>query len=175
MSQEIQEQTNPKTPEELAGAEPNWEAEAQKWQAEAQQWKDQALRALAELENYRRRVQRDLPQQLLNAQADVLRAFLPALDNLERALAAAEATQDLDNLKTGLRLAIQNVHHLLQKVGITVIAPHVGELPDPSLHEVLSTMPAPEGGQPHTIIELVEPGYQYKGLLLRPARIIVTE
>lgn len=188
MNQNLREELEPKTNMEPASPAPNteaelteastdvdWEKEAQKWQAEAERWKDQALRALAELENYRRRVQRDLPQQLLSAQAEVLKAFLPALDNVQRALTAAEASQDLENLKAGLRLSIQNLQHLLQKVGITLISPQVGDLPDPHLHEVLSTMPAPEGIQPHTILEVVEPGYQYKGMLLRPARIIVTE
>ncbi|MEN3040822.1 MAG: nucleotide exchange factor GrpE [Bacteroidia bacterium] len=144
-------------------------------QAEVENWKDKALRAAAELENYRRRVQRDLAQQLLQAQIDVLRPLLSILDNLERGLAAAREAPDLERLREGVELIYRQFHHTLQKLSIEVIRPEVGSLPDPRYHEVLSTIPTPEGTQPHTIVEVVEPGYLYHGHLLRPARVITTE
>ncbi|MCS6790277.1 MAG: nucleotide exchange factor GrpE [Bacteroidia bacterium] len=144
-------------------------------QQEVERWKDQALRATAELENYRKRIQRDLPQQLLSAQADLLRVLLPVLDSLERGLHAAQEAPDLEKLKQGIQLTHRQVLQALQRIGIEPIAPEVGSLVNPAYHEVLSTVPAAEGSQPHTIIEVVEPGYQFKGVLLRPARVIVAE
>lgn len=154
---------------------PLYAEEISRLQAEVESWKDKALRTAAELENYRRRVQRDLPHQLLQAQMDILRPLLSVLDNLERGLAAAQEAPDLERLKEGVALIHRQFHHTLQKLSVEIIRPEVGALPDPRYHEVLSTIPASEGVQPHTIVEVVEPGYLYHGQLLRPARVITTE
>lgn len=144
-------------------------------QSELEAWKDRALRAAAELENYRRRVQRDLAQHILNAQMELLRPLIALLDNVERGLQAAREAPDIDRLREGLELIQRQFQHTLQKLDIQPILPEVGSLPDPTFHEVISAIPAPEGTQPHTIIEVVEPGYLYRGHLLRPARVITTE
>lgn len=144
-------------------------------QTEMEAWKDRALRTAAELENYRRRVQRDLSQQILTAQMELLRPLIALLDNVERGLQAAREAPDIERLREGLELIQRQFHHTLQKLDIQPVLPDVGSLPDPTYHEVLSTVPAPEGTQPHTIIEVVEPGYLYRGYLLRPARVITTE
>lgn len=152
-----------------------WEARVRQLEGEIEKWRDQALRTAAELENYRRRVQRDLPQQLHQAQADLLRGLLPLLDSLERGLRAAEEAPDLDKLKEGLRLLLRQFHQTLTRLGVEPVLPEVGSLPNPEEHEILSTLPAAEGAQSHTIVEVVEPGYRLRGQLLRPARVIVTE
>jgi len=152
-----------------------WEARVRELEAEVEKWRDQALRAVAELENYRRRVQRDLPQQLHQAQAELLKGLLPLLDNLERGLRAAEEAPDLPKLKEGLGLLTRQFQQTLARLGVEPILPEIGSLPNPEEHEILSTLPAPEGTQPHTILEVVEPGYRLRGQLLRPARVIVTE
>lgn len=149
--------------------------EVARLQAEVELWKDRALRSAAELENYRRRVQRDIQQQVLSAQMDLLRPLLPLLDNIERGIQAAREAPDIERLKEGLELIHRQFSQTLQKLSIQVIAPEVGSLPDPAYHEVISTVPAPEGVQPHTILEVVEAGYLYHGHLLRPARVITTE
>ncbi len=151
------------------------EARIRQLEEEVEKWRDQALRMAAELENYRRRVQRDLPQQLHQAQAELLKALLPLLDSLERGLRAAEEAPDLDKLKEGLRLLTRQFHQALARLGVEPVVPEVGSLPNPEEHEILSTLPAAEGTQPHTILEVVEPGYRLRGQLLRPARVIVTE
>jgi molecular chaperone GrpE len=149
--------------------------EVERLSAEVEKWRDQALRLAADFDNYRRRVQRDLPQQLLSAQSEILRALLPIIDSMERGLLSAEKAPDLDRLKEGLRLTIQQMHKALERLEIGTIRPSVGELPDLEKHEVLSTQPGPTDLPTNAILEVVEPGYTYKGLLLRPARIIVAE
>jgi len=150
-------------------------AEVERLSAEVEKWRDQALRAAAELENYRRRVQRDLAQQITQAQGDILRALLPVIDSIERGLHSAEKAPDIEKLRKGLRLTLSQLHKALEKVGLEAIRPNIGDIPDPEKHEVLSTLPAPAPTDVNTILEVVEPGYLYKGILLRPARIIVSE
>lgn len=159
-------------------SEPEWQAvqtELSQLREEVEVWKDRALRTAAEWENYRKRVQRELPQQIFQAQADLLRALFPLLDSLQRGVRAAQEAPDIEKLREGLSLMQRQIQQVFQRLEIEVIEPEVGELPNPEVHEVLSTVPAPEGVQPHTIIEVAEVGYKYKGQLLRPARVIVTE
>ncbi len=151
------------------------QAEIARLGAEVEKWREQALRIAADFENYRRRVQRDLPQQVAAAQGEILRALLPVIDSIERGLYSAEQAPDLEKLKEGLRLTRHQLHKTLEKLEVRVIRPSIGDLPDPEMHEVLSTQPAPATTETNTILEVVEPGYLYKGLLLRPARIIVSE
>lgn len=159
-------------------SESEWQAvqtELAQLRGEVEAWKDRALRTAAEWENYRKRIQRELPQQIFQAQADLLRALFPLLDSLQRGVRAAQEAPDIEKLREGLFLMQRQVQQVFQRLEIEVIEPQVGELPNPALHEVLSTVPAPEGVQPHTILEVAEVGYKYKGQLLRPARVIVTE
>jgi molecular chaperone GrpE len=150
------------------------QAEVERLSAEVEKWRDQALRLAADFENYRRRVQRDLPQQITAAQGEILRALLPIIDSIERGLLSAQQAPDIDKLKEGLQLTLHQLHKTLEKLDIQIIRPAIGDLPDPEKHEVLSTQPAPAATEVNTILEVVEPGYLYKGLLLRPARIIVS-
>jgi molecular chaperone GrpE len=150
------------------------QAEVERLSAEVEKWRDQALRIAADFENYRRRVQRDLPQQITAAQGEILRALLPIIDSIERGLLSAQQAPDIEKLKEGLQLTLHQLHKTLEKLDIQVIRPAIGDLPDPQKHEVLSTQPAPAATEVNTILEVVEPGYLYKGLLLRPARIIVS-
>ncbi len=150
-------------------------AEVERLSAEVEKWRDQALRAAADFENYRRRVQRELPQQIIQAQGEILRALLPVIDSIERGLYSAEKAPDLPKLQEGLRLTLAQLHKALEKLGLEAIRPEIGDIPDPEKHEVLSTQPAPAPTGVSTILEVVEPGYLYKGILLRPARIIVSE
>ncbi len=169
------EMQRPQTPLQTTTEAAEQQDEIARLQTELETWKDRALRAAAELENYRRRVQKDITQQVLAAQMDILRPLLGLLDNIERGLQAAHEAPDIEKLRQGLELTQRQFHQVLQKLDIQVIAPEVGSLPDPAYHEILSTVPAPEGTQPHTIVEVVEVGYLYKGHLLRPARVITTE
>jgi molecular chaperone GrpE len=179
-AQVSQEVTSPaaaeETPESLSVQDEltRLQAEVERLSAEVEKWRDQALRIAADFENYRRRVQRDLPQQITAAQGEILRALLPIIDSIERGLLSAQQAPDIEKLKEGLQLTLHQLHKTLEKLDIQVIRPAIGDLPDPEKHEVLSTQPAPAATEVNTILEVVEPGYLYKGLLLRPARIIVS-
>jgi molecular chaperone GrpE len=129
---------------------------------------DRYLRARADLENYRKRADREL-QQRLNEWADgLLRAWLEVVDSFERALVLAEGDP---RLAEGLRAVQEQIDGLLARQGVTRIG-EIGERFDPQLHEAIAVMPSrdrPTG----TIAEIARSGYSVGDRLLRPAQVAV--
>jgi molecular chaperone GrpE len=137
-------------------------------------WHDRYLRAAAELENVRKRARRDISAAEARGIAKLARELLPALDDLDRALAHAEAQEhDEDHhLTAGIRAVQQQLLHALTRIGITSDSPK-GEPFDPHRHEAVSQQPAPEGVESGTVIEVFQPGYVYADTVLRAAKVVV--
>lgn len=153
-----------------APAEPSMEA----LQAEVEQWKDKCLRAKAELANYQRRVERDRAESLRYANAGLVKAILPILDDLERTLAAvAEHKNDLDALANGVKLTLDNFMKVLKDFGVRVIEAS-GKPFDPSQHEAVMQQPSSEHSEPTVLGEMAK-GYLLHERVLRPARVIVSK
>jgi molecular chaperone GrpE len=142
--------------------------------AEASANWDKFLRERAEMENFKRRVERTSADQMRRERKDLLLKFLGVLDNLERALSYQRASGeevDVQGLMTGLRLTESQFRDLLASAGVTAV-PAVGEAFDPALHEAVATAvtaDAPEG----QIVDELQKGYRYGDELLRPARVRV--
>ena len=142
--------------------------------AEAERSRDEYLslaqRTQADFDNFRRRAARETAAAGARAKAGLVRELLPALDNLERALAAAADADD------GFARGIQMVHAelvgALERNGVAAFEPS-GERFDPSVHEAMSTRPA-EDGEAGVVLEVVEKGYRLEDTVLRPARVIVS-
>lgn len=136
-------------------------------------YKDQWLRAAAELENVRKRSRRDVALAEGRGLARLARELLPALDNLDRALAAAEAQpENADHhLTDGIRLVQREMAGALERVGIVQDAPH-GEAFDPHRHEAIAQQPS-DGAQTGTVIEVYSPGYLLGDDVLRAAKVVV--
>lgn len=136
-------------------------------------FKDLYLRAAAETDNVRKRARRDVEVASARGVARLARELLPSLDNLERALAAAEAEEaDAEHhLTKGIRLVQQELLGALTRVGIEQYAPE-GEVFDPHQHEAVAQMPA-EGVATGTITQVYQPGYRYKEEILRAAKVVV--
>lgn len=170
--------------EETAAADPSVDASAEDDVAERAQdgaveapeepdFKDLYLRAAAETDNIRKRARRDVELASARGVARLARELLPSLDNLDRALAAAEA-QEGDgehHLTKGIRLVQQDLLGALTRVGIEQYAPE-GEVFDPHQHEAVAQMPA-EGVESGTITQVYQPGYRYKEEILRAAKVVV--
>jgi molecular chaperone GrpE len=135
---------------------------------ERDEYLDLAQRARADFENYRKRAARDSAESLARGKTEVGRAVLPALDSLERALAA-----DGEGLAAGVALVYRELEGALAAAGIEAIDP-TGERFDPSLHEALSSRPASDGEEPGVVAETVQRGYRIGDTLVRPARVVVT-
>lgn len=136
-------------------------------------FKDLYLRAAAETDNVRKRARRDVELASARGVARLARELLPSLDNLDRALAAAEA-QEGDgehHLTKGIRLVQQDLLGALTRVGIEQYAPE-GEVFDPHQHEAVAQMPA-EGVDAGIITQVYQPGYRYKEEILRAAKVVV--
>jgi molecular chaperone GrpE len=136
-------------------------------------FRDLYLRAAAETDNVRKRARRDV--ELANARGvgRLARELLPSLDNLDRALAAAEAQEgDAEHhLTKGIRLVQQELLAALTRVGIEPYSPD-GEAFDPHQHEAVSQIPV-EGTATGVIVQVFQPGYRYKEDVLRPAKVVV--
>jgi len=130
-----------------------------------------AQRTQADFENYRKRTARDLRAAEARGMGRVARELLPALDNLERAVAAVAASDDEHHLTAGIRLVTTELTAALGRTGIEHYAAR-GERFDPVYHEAVGQR-AVEGHERGTILEVLQPGYRLNDVVLRPARVIV--
>jgi molecular chaperone GrpE len=136
-------------------------------------YKDLYLRAAAETDNIRKRARRDVEVASARGVARLARELLPSLDNLDRALAAAEAeeTDAEHHLTKGIRLVQQELLGALTRVGIEQFSPE-GETFDPHQHEAVAQAPVP-GAESGTVAQVYQPGYRYKEEILRAAKVVV--
>jgi molecular chaperone GrpE len=146
---------------------------AQEAVPEEPDYKDKWLRAVAELDNVRKRARRDVGAAESRGIFKLARELLPALDNFERALAAAEAQPENrdHHLTDGIRLVQSELLGSLARVGIEPDSPK-GERFDPHRHEAVAQQPV-EGAEPGTIVEVYSAGYTYGEDVLRPAKVVV--
>lgn len=144
--------------------------ELEQAQAEIASLRDKWLRAVADLDNYKKRVKRDIDDAIHRSVQNLLSSFLPVGDNLERALSVAGPDTNEQLLK-GLEMVRAEFLSALGKHGITPIE-SVGRPFDPNLHDALQQMDSPEFA-PGIVMMEYEKGYQRGDKLLRPARVIV--
>ncbi|MFA5123465.1 nucleotide exchange factor GrpE [Zavarzinia sp.] len=148
-------------------------------QAEVADLKDKLLRAFAETENLRRRAEREREDTAKYAVTKFARDLTSVADNLRRAIEAVAAeTRAADeavaNLLAGVEMTERELLSAFERVGITKIAPAVGEKADPNKHEVLFEVPGT--GQPGgSIVQVVQAGYQIADRLLRAAKVGVAK
>ena len=129
-----------------------------------------AQRTQADFENYRKRVARESALAQERGVAKLVTELLPALDNLDRALAAA--AED-DPLLEGVRLVRSELTAALARAGVESFAP-LGQKFDPALHEAMATTSQPGNGREDgTIVEVYQPGYRLGEQIIRPARVVV--
>lgn len=137
---------------------------------EKQSLYDRLLRKQAELENVRKRVQREKEEFLQYATADLIRALLPALDGLERALQHRDPNVP-ERFYEGIELIYRQLMETLRRAGLSPIET-AGKLFDPHVHQAVETVEAPDH-RAHEIVEEVQRGYKLKHRLLRPAIVKV--
>ena len=134
--------------------------------------RDRWLRTEAELQNYRRRAQRDVEEARRSAEERALLDLIEYLDDLDRTLAAArEAGKDASWVQ-GVELVAQRMRDGLARAGVVAIA-SAGEPFDPRQHEALIELPAPAGTPAGTVMHVERTGYRRGERVLRPARVTV--
>ena len=134
---------------------------------------DRYLRAVADLENFRRRTAREKDDLRQFAASGVLEDLLPIMDNLGLALnAAKQPGANLENLTGGVEMILTQLKNALSSHGLKEINP-AGEAFDANLHEALSMSPSSEIADGH-VVTVVRTGYSLNGRLLRPAAVVVS-
>lgn len=170
MSEELVEnQTEDEEREETEEEAPSPEVELAAVAAERDEYLALAQRVQADFENYRKRAARDQERLVAHAHERLVLDLLPILDDLERALDAAERHEEAA-LVDGVRLVERSLRGALVKEGLVEIETD-GPF-DPHVHEALLARPA-EGVEPGAVIEVVQRGYRLGDKVVRPARVIV--
>lgn len=146
-------------------------AELEQSRARAAELQDQALRVAAEMQNVRRRAERDVE----NAHKYALEKFgadlLPVVDSLERGLQAAGTDESTQAVREGVELTLRILNDVLRKHGLEVVE-SIGQPFNPSLHEAMSMVPSPDHA-PNTVMAVLQKGYTLNGRLVRPAMVVV--
>ncbi|TMM12913.1 MAG: nucleotide exchange factor GrpE [Actinobacteria bacterium] len=132
---------------------------------------DRLLRLAADFDNYKKRAARERQEYVAFANERLLKELLPILDDLERALDAAEEHQEAQ-LEEGVRLVHRSLAGLLERQGVKEIATE-GAF-DPHVHEALLAQPS-EDAESGAVIDVVQKGYTLGDRVVRPARVIVAE
>ncbi len=144
-------------------------AELEKARAEAEEYKDRYLRAMAEMDNMRKRLEKRFADEAEQEKRRFLRAILPLVDNLEMVVKHSES--DPDVLRQGVQMILQEFMRTLEQEGVKPIS-SVGKKFDPFVHEAVEVVESEEHPE-ETVVDEVQKGYTYKGNLLRPARVRV--
>jgi molecular chaperone GrpE len=139
---------------------------------EAADNRDRWLRAVAELENYKKRALADKSNILKYRNEDLLRDLAPVVDNFERALSHAQEAERCDPMMEGVTMILNMLRDLLGKYGLKEIEA-LDKPFDPHFHEAIARIQ--EAGKPNnTVINVMEKGYLYNDRLLRPSKVVVS-
>ncbi len=131
---------------------------------------DRFLRAQAELENYKKRVEREKSSLVKYGNEELIKAILPVIDNLERALDHPQGG-DPDGFREGIKITLNQLLQVLEKFGVTPIL-SVGEPFDPSKHEAMMQVESTDY-EPNTVVSELQRGYFLNDRLIRPAMVSV--
>jgi len=143
--------------------------------AEAEKFRDMALRAEAEMQNLRRRSERDVQNAHKFGAERLVQNLLPVLDSLEKAIETSlqAGTAEDDPQLEGLKLCLKLFSEVLEKEGIEVVDP-LGQPFDPNVHEALSLIENPDM-EPNSVMAVIQKGYRLRERLVRPAMVMVSK
>lgn len=155
-----------------SGSEINLLEELASAQAQATKNQDLMLRAVADLENYRKRAQREKESLKEFATEGILQDLLPVLDNLKMGLKATQEHTSAKDISKGFEMVYEQILQVFEKHGVKEINPS-NEAFDPNLHDCVSQMPSAEVEE-GKVAEVIRSGYQLHSRLLRPATVVVS-
>ncbi len=141
-------------------------------EAEVEEQKDGWLRARADLENYRKRVQRDAARSYQDAMTSVLKIFLDVVDDLERALKNKPEGEAAEKWVEGIKLIYDKLLKQMKNQGVEHMEVNPGDEFDPNIHEAITQEDDPDFKEGQ-IIDIVQPGYRISDRIIRPAMVRV--
>ena len=140
---------------------------------EAEENHERMLRVAADLDNYKKRAAREKEELIKYGNEDLIKAILPFIDNLEKAVGHSETTQGVQSLVEGVKLTIQQLLQALNKFGLSPVE-SLGKPFDPAFHEAMMVVQTDQH-EPNQVVEEFRRGYLLNDRLIRPATVSVSK
>ncbi len=142
-------------------------------QTQAAQHYDSLLRLQADMENLRRRTEREIDNAKKFALERIVNDLLPVLDSMEMGLqASAQAANEQDTIRQGLEMTVKMFQDVMQRFSVEAVDP-IGQKFNPQEHEAMTMQPSAEH-EPNTVMFTVQKGYKLHGRVVRPARVVIS-
>lgn len=139
---------------------------------EIEQLKDKYLRSVAEFDNYRKRTLKEKAELILNGSEKAIQAILPVIDDIERAIANAEKTEDVAVLKEGMELIYQKTNKIMESLGVKKIDTEDADF-DTNFHEAVAMVPGMGDEKKGKVLDCVQTGYTLNDKVIRHAKVAV--
>lgn len=169
-----QEQDKPDMHAEEADPAQQLDADLRKLQEERNNLFEQLARVQADFRNAQKRLEADKQQAIQYANARLITALLPVIDNFERALEVDAGKVDAATMLKGLGIVHDQLIAVLKQQSVEVLAPEAGTPFDPNQHQALMQQASEEFTEP-TVTQLLQKGYAISGRVLRPAQVAVSK
>ena len=134
--------------------------------------KDKYLRSVAEFDNYRKRTMKEKAELILNGSEKAVQAILPVIDDMERALANAEKTDDTEVLKEGMKLIYHKTNKIMESLGVKKIETDNADF-DTNFHEAVAMVPGMGDEKKGKVLDCVQTGYTLNDKVIRHAKVAV--
>ena len=170
-TEETSEEVNAEAAEKEAEAEEEKDP-LEKALEENAELKDKWLRSVAEFENYRKRTLKERAELILNGGEKVITSILPILDDMERAIANGEKTEDPQVLREGMELIYQKFVKTLEAQGVTKIDSKDADF-DTDVHEAIAMVPGMGDDKKGKVIDILQEGYKLNDKVIRHAKVAV--
>ena len=141
-------------------------------QEQIEELKDKYLRSVAEFDNYRKRTLKEKAELILNGSEKAIAAVLPILDDMERAIANGEKTEDLNVLREGMSLIYTKFQKVLESIGVKEIETADADF-DTDVHEAIAMVPGMGDDKKGKVLDCVQKGYKLNDKVIRHAKVAV--
>ena len=141
-------------------------------QQQIDELKDKYLRSVAEFDNYRKRTHKEKAELILNGSEKAIAAVLPILDDMERAIANGEKTEDLNVLREGMSLIYTKFQKVLESIGVKEIETADADF-DTDVHEAIAMVPGMGDDKKGKVLDCVQKGYKLNDKVIRHAKVAV--
>ncbi len=139
---------------------------------EIAQLKDKYLRSIAEFDNYRKRTLKEKAELILNGSEKAVQAILPVIDDMERAIANSEKTEDVSVLREGMKLIYQKINKIMESLGVKKIDTENVDF-DTNYHEAVAMVPGMGDEKKGKVLDCVQAGYTLNDKVIRHAKVAV--
>ncbi len=173
ISKEKEDNKEMENKEEKEATVASLEKRLEETEKELAECKDKMLRLAAELENFKKRVEREKLEHMKFALEEFAKELLPFLDNLERAIAVAKETKDMEKMIEGIELTLSGYFKTLERFGLKTFVAE-GQRFDPNYHEALSVEESTDVEENTVLKELLR-GYTLHDRVIRPALVVVSK